>query len=83
MKKKYRFSSGETFMADKTDLQQLLQQNKEYLQNYLELFGSQEDDEFVARGNGFCDSKFSENFLDAQIEKYQQRVLEITQWLAE
>ena len=30
-----------------------------------------DDPSYVARGNGFCDSKFSEDFLNGQIEKYR------------
>ena len=82
MKKQiYRFSSGEKVEADRDDLLVLLEQNKHYLDNYLELSSSMYDDEYVARGNGFCDTKFSESFLDEQISNYQKRVAEIQSWI--
>ena len=82
MKKQiYRFSSGEKVEADRDDLLVLLEQNKHYLDNYLELSSSMYDDEYVARGNGFCDTKFSESFLYEQISNYQKRVAEIQSWI--
>lgn len=80
-KKTYRYSTGETFEADMEDLERLLRENQEYLDNYLDLYGSLEDDEYVARGNGFCDRKFSDDFIEGQIEKYRTRVAEIELWL--
>ena len=46
-------------------------ENLQYLQNYIELMEDMDDPSYVARGNGFCDSKFSEDFLNGQIEKYR------------
>ncbi|MBR4917838.1 MAG: hypothetical protein IKZ52_01300 [Bacteroidales bacterium] len=80
-KKQYRYSSGETIEADATDLKRLLEENRQYLDNYLDLYGSLEDDEYVARGNGFCDRKFSEDFIEGQIAKYRTRVKELEGWL--
>ena len=80
-KKTYRYSTGETFEADMEDLERLLRENQEYLDNYLDLYGSLEDDEYVARGNGFCDRKFSDDFIEGQIEKYRERVAELKGWL--
>ena len=83
MKKRYTFSTGEHIDADLEDLQRLLSDNKQYLQNYEEVFSSLEDDDYVARGNGFCDRKYSDDFIEGQIEKYSQRVKEIEGWIAE
>ena len=80
-KKQYRYSTGEAFEADAEDLKRLLRENQEYLDNYQELYSSLEDDEYVARGNGFCDRKFSDDFIEGQIAKYRARVLEIERWL--
>ena len=80
-KKQYRYSTGETIEADAQDLKRLLRENQEYLDNYLELYSSLEDDEYVARGNGFCDRKFSDDFIEGQIEKYRERVAELESWL--
>jgi len=53
------------------------------LENYEEVFSSLEDDDYVARGNGFCDRKYSDDFIEGQIKKYSQRVKEIEGWIAE
>lgn len=82
-KKQYRYSTGETIEADTEDLKRLLEENRQYLDNYLDLYSSSEDDEYVARGNGFCDRKFSEDFLEGQIAKYRTRVKELEGWLKE
>lgn len=81
-KKQYRYSTGEMIEADAEDLKHLLRENQEYLDNYLELYSSLEDDEYVARGNGFCDRKFSDDFIEGQITKYRARVAELESWLA-
>lgn len=81
MKKRYSFSSGETVEATPDELKALRDQYESYVDNYRELFCSMDDDEYVARGNGFCDSKFSESFLESQIERYCQCIQEIDQWL--
>jgi hypothetical protein len=81
MKKRYTFSTGETIQADLDDLRRLLAENQQYLENYEEVYSSLEDDDYVARGNGFCDRKYSDDFIESQIEKYAQRVKEIEGWL--
>ncbi|MCR4737858.1 MAG: hypothetical protein K5846_06820 [Bacteroidales bacterium] len=83
MKKTYRFSSGEIIQADRQELLALLEQYRQYRQNYVDLFGSLEDADYVARGNGFCDTKYSEDFVEGQIEKYCQRIREMEHWLAQ
>lgn len=83
MKKTYRFSSGEIIQADRQELLALLEQYRQYRQNYVDLFGSLEDADYVARGNGFCDTKYSEDFVEGQIEKYSQRIREMEHWLAQ
>ena len=83
MKKRYTYSTGEQIEADHEDLQKLLTENQQYLDNYEEVFSSLEDDDYVARGNGFCDRKYSDDFIEGQIEKYAQRVREIEGWIAE
>jgi len=83
MKKRFTFSTGESFEADLNDLQQLLAENQSNLDNYADVFSSLEDDDYVARGNGFCDRKYSEDFLEGQMEKYTHRIKEIQEWIAE
>lgn len=81
MKKRYTFSTGETIEADQEDLKRLLAANQRYLENYEEVYSSLEDDDYIARGNGFCDRKYSDDFIEGQMEKYAQRVREIDGWL--
>ena len=77
----FKFSDGETVEVEAGQLQELLKQNELYLQNYLELADEIDDPSYVARGNGFCETKYSEDFIESQIAKYSQRVQDINQWL--
>jgi len=63
--------------ADATQLRQMLDESRARLENYREVLSSLDDDDYVARGNGFCDSRYSTDFIESQIEKYEQRVKEI------
>ena len=83
MKKRYTFSTGETIEADLEDLKQLLVENQGYLENYEEVYSSLDDNDYVARGNGFCDRKYSDDFIEGQMEKYEQRIKEISLWIQE
>ena len=83
MKKRFTFATGESFEADLEDLKTLLRENQQYYDNYEEVFSSLEDDDYMARGNGFCDRKYSDDFIEGQIKKYSQRVKEIEGWIAE
>jgi predicted amidohydrolase YtcJ len=83
MKKRYTFTDGETIDADLDDLRKLLAENQCYLDNYEDVYSSLEDDDYVARGNGFCDRKYSDDFIEGQMEKYGRRVKEIEGWIAE
>ena len=40
--------------------------------NYEELDSDMDNPEYVARGNGFCDSKYSEDFIEGQIAKLRR-----------
>ncbi len=51
------------------ELEQRLAQVKQAIANYEELDSDMENPEYVARGNGFCDSKYSEDFIEGQLEK--------------
>ena len=46
--------------------------------NYEELDSDLASPEYVARGNGFCDSKYSEDFIEGQLEKlrHERQTLE-------
>lgn len=48
------------------------------LDSYQDLSVDQEeDDSFVARGNGFCDRKYSDDFLQMQIAQLTARAAEL------
>ena len=77
----YRFTDGDTVTIENEKLADLLQQNKLYLQNYLEVEEDLDDPSYIARGNGFCDAKYSEDFVQSQIAKYEQRIRDIERWM--
>lgn len=55
-----------------------LERQQQLLLNYLDLEVDMEDDSaYVARGNGFCDAKYSEDFLKGQEEKIRHRIAEL------
>lgn len=59
-----------------------IEQQQRLLLNYLELEVDMEDDAaYVARGNGFCDAKYSEDFLQGQAEKIRQRIAHLNEEL--
>lgn len=52
-----------------------LDEAQRLLDAYLDLAADQQDDDaFVARGNGFCDRKYSDDFLQLQIAQLTARV---------
>ena len=51
---------------------------KRMLANYEELATDMvDDDSYVARGNGFCDTKYSEDFIESQIAQLLQQITEL------
>lgn len=83
MKRNYHYCDGELIVADVEELKDILKQNKQYLSNYEELAEDMDDPSFIARGNGFCDTKFSEDFIEHQILKYRQRIADLERWITE
>lgn len=77
----YIYTDGETVKTERQDLPDLLKHNQELVQNYLEVLDDLEDPSYVARGNGFCDAKYSEDFITNQIRKYQQRIKDVKLWI--
>lgn len=77
----YKYSDGETVSVEPDQLKDLLRLNELYLQNYDEVADELDDPSYVARGNGFCDTKYSEDFIDSQIKKYQQRIEDVKRWM--
>jgi hypothetical protein len=62
------------------DLEEELEEARRLLASYQDLAVDQEDDDaFVARGNGFCDRKYSDDFLQLRIAQLTARVAELNQ----
>lgn len=61
-------------------LEEQLEETLRLLASYQELAVDQEeDDSFVARGNGFCDRKYSDDFLQMQIAQLTARAAALRQ----
>ncbi len=59
-------------------LEEQLDETLRLLESYQDLSTDQEeDDSFVARGNGFCDRKYSDDFLQLQIAQLTARAAAI------
>ena len=59
-------------------LEEQLEETLRLLDSYQDLSVDQEDDDsFVARGNGFCDRKYSDDFLQMQISQLSARAADI------
>ena len=59
------------------ELQKKLAHIEHAIANYEELGSDLDNPEYVARGNGFCDSKYSEDFIESQLEKLKTERIEI------
>ncbi len=59
-------------------LEKQLEETLRLLDSYQDLAVDQDDDDaFVARGNGFCDRKYSDDFLQMQIAQLTARTAEL------
>ena len=57
-------------------------EQQKLLLNYQELEVDIEDDAaYVARGNGFCDAKYSEDFIEGQIDSITKRIEQLESML--
>ncbi|KWW31603.1 MAG: hypothetical protein AUK63_297 [bacterium P3] len=62
-------------MSRKPDLADELTRLRKLLANYEELEAEMADEAcYVARGNGFCDTKFSEAFVEGQQERLRRQI---------
>ena len=62
------------------NLEQQLEETLRLLDSYQDLSVDQEeDDAFVARGNGFCDRKYSDDFLQMQVAQLTARIAQLEQ----
>ena len=63
-----------------TTLEEQLKETLRLIDSYQDLSVDQEDDDsFVARGNGFCDRKYSDDFLQMQIAQLTARAADLRQ----
>lgn len=59
-----------------------IEQQRQLLLNYEELSVDMEDDAaYIARGNGFCEAKYSDDFLQGQAARIRARIDELTKLL--
>ncbi len=59
---------------NKEELNKEIDRLKVLLANYEELDCDMENPEYVARGNGFCDAKYSEDFIEGQISQIKDKI---------
>ena len=58
----------------KNTIEEQLEETLRLIDSYCDLATDQEDDDaFVARGNGFCDRKYSDDFIQMQIAQLTAR----------
>ena len=68
---------------DREEIIQELERQRKLLLNYEELEVDMEDDAaYIARGNGFCDAKYSSDFLEGQISSLRSRINTLRETLA-
>ena len=59
-------------------LEQQLEEAQRLLKSYQDLAVDQQDDDaFVARGNGFCDRKYSDDFIEMQVAQITARIADL------
>ena len=64
------------------DIERQLDEARRLLASYQELAVDQQDDDaFLARGNGFCDRKYSDDFIEMQVAQLTARIAQLEQKL--
>lgn len=84
MKKTFCFD-GESisFQASREELNLKLADVEQLIANYQEVASDLYSDAYMARGNGFCDTKYSEDFLDARLADLQSKADQLERWIVE
>lgn len=82
MKKTFKFD-GETlpFEADLEMLKAKLAEIQQLINSYQEVESDLDSPEYVARGNGFCDAKYSEDFIEGRIADLSAKAEQIRTWI--
>jgi hypothetical protein len=65
------------------DLKSRLTEIRQLIANYQEVESDLDSPEYVARGNGFCDAKYSEDFLDGRIADLSAKAEQLERWIAD
>ncbi|MBO4739186.1 MAG: hypothetical protein J5606_06450 [Bacteroidales bacterium] len=83
MTKRFKFE-GETlsFTADLETLKRKLAEIKQLINNYQEIESDLDSDAYMARGNGFCETKYSEDFIDSRIDDLSRKAEQLETWIA-
>jgi len=64
-------------MTNEEKIREKIRKIEQAIANYEELESDIDNPEYVARGNGFCDSKFSEAFIQSQLERLKREKEEL------
>lgn len=84
MKKTFCFAGDRLpFQAGLDDLKARLAEIQQLIANYQEVESDLDSPEYVARGNGFCDAKYSEDFLDGRIADLSARAEQLERWIVD
>ena len=82
MKKTFRFNGDNTpFEADLELLKINLSETEQLIDSYMEVESDLDSDAYIARGNGFCDSKYSEDFIEGRIADLSQKAEQLRKWI--
>ncbi len=82
MKKTFRFNGDNTpFEADLELLKIKLSETEQLIDSYMEVESDLDSDAYIARGNGFCDSKYSEDFIEGRIADLSQKAEQLRKWI--
>ena len=61
-----------------------IDETQRLLESYMDLATDMADDDaFVARGNGFCDRKYSDDFIELQVAQLTARMADLKKRKAE
>ncbi len=82
MTKSFKFE-GETlpFRADLETLKIKLNETKRLINNYQEIVSVLDSDAYMARGNGFCETIYSEDFLEERIVDLTLKAEQLEKWI--
>ena len=82
MTKTFKFNNETLpFQADLETLKNKLLEVRQLIINYQEVESDLDSVEYMARGNGFCDTKYREDFLDRRIADLSQKAIQLEQWI--